>query len=32
MATGKIITQLRGKFNLSQSELADKSTVSRVMI
>lgn len=32
MITGNIITQLRDKSGFSQSELADKSGVSRVMI
>lgn len=32
MNTGNIITQLRDKKGISQSELADKSGVSRVMI
>ena len=32
MSTGTIITQLRDKKGISQSELADKSSVSRVMI
>lgn len=32
MNTGKIITQLRDQFNWSQSDLANKSDVSRVMI
>lgn len=32
METGKVITNLRDKFNWSQTDLADKSKVSRVMI
>jgi len=32
MKTGKIIAELRDKMNWSQTDLADKSTVSRVMI
>ncbi len=32
MNTGKIIAELRDKKNLSQTDLADKSNVSRVMI
>ena len=32
MSTGNIITQLRDKKGISQSELADKRGISRVMI